>query len=222
MVAMGIIGAGSAVIKPDKVVGVDPNKKLQEIFSDIEQFLRQHVQPELTAAQIMSMPVKIILPTVSMEEAGKIMIRYNLDGLLVAEKQELLGVIGKRDVDQARHHRLGHASVSGFMSRPVITIKPDMPFSEIQALMVRNNIGRLPVMNEAGQLLGIVSRTDVLKTLFDKSSLNAPAAQVSPSPRIENIRTHHLPVSLSYGADLGDGDAPPAANSDFWLHCYQS
>ena len=140
-----------------------------KILADIEKFLTENVEPELTAEKIMSMPAKMILPSVSMDEAGKIMIRYNLDGLLVAEEGKVVGVIGKRDVDQALHHKLGHAPVSGFMSRPVITISPDTAFSDIQSIMVRNNIGRLPVMSKTGELLGVVSRSDVLRILFNKT-----------------------------------------------------
>jgi len=158
----GHMGAGSAVVKK----GSDP----KAILKSIEKFLTETIEPELTAKRIMSMPIKMILPSVSMDEAGKIMIRYNLDGLLVAEEGRVLGVIGKRDVDQATHHKLGHAPVSGFMSRPVITISPDTTFSDVQTIMVRNNIGRLPVMSESDELLGVVSRADILKILFDKSS----------------------------------------------------
>ena len=153
-----------------------------DILAKAEEYLGKHIRPEPTAAQIMSMPAKMILPSVSMEEAGKIMIRYNLDGLLVVENGQVLGVVSKRDVDQAHHHKLGHARVSGFMSRPVITVEPGTPFSDIQSIMVRHNIGRLPIMSKDGQLLGVVSRSDVLRILFDKSSagesLNTKTTQV--------------------------------------------
>ena len=151
----------------------------------------------MTAAQIMSMPAKMILPSVSMEEAGKIMIRYNLDGLLVVEDGKVLGVVSKRDVDQAHHHKLSHARVSGFMSRPVITVEPGTTFSEIQSIMVRNNIGRLPIMSKDGQLLGVVSRSDVLRILFDKSS-DDESLDKKPGPiKLSKTQVSSSTLSLS-------------------------
>ncbi len=156
----GHAGAASAVVKGEQKLTP------AEILSDIEHFLRKNIQPELTAVQIMSAQVKMILPRISMEEAGKIMIRHDIDGLLIVEEGKILGVISKRDVDQAQHHQLGHASVLGFMSRPVISVKADTTFSEIQSILIRNNIGRVPVLDDNGHLLGIVSRGDILQALF--------------------------------------------------------
>ena len=78
----------------------------------------------------------------------------------------MVGVVSRRDIDQAAHHKLGHAPVQGFMSRPVITISPDTTLGEIQAVMVQEDIGRLPVMDQDGRLMGIVSRREVLHTLY--------------------------------------------------------
>lgn len=186
-------GAASAVIKP-----IDKNNPAAAaILNNIEEFLQKNVQPELTAVQIMTVPAKMILPSVSMEEAGKIMIRHDLDGLLVAEGGEILGVISKRDVDQAQHHQLEHAPVSGFMSRPVITVKPGTTLSEIQSILTTNNIGRVPVLNSAGKLLGLVSRSDILQALFSKSpfvhQISSTNDALSETEDIEEVRTlQHL------------------------------
>jgi tRNA nucleotidyltransferase (CCA-adding enzyme) len=152
-------GAASAVAK-----GID----LETVLSRIEHLVREFVHPEVKAAEIMTTPVRTVLPGVSMDEASRIMIRYGLDGLLVAENDKVEGVISRRDIDQATHHKLGHAPVVGFMSRPVISIAPDTPLGEIQAIMVSQDIGRLAVMDERGKLVGLVSRNDVLEKLFGR------------------------------------------------------
>ncbi len=190
-------GAASAVIKP---MNKDDSSGAA-ILNNIEQFLHKTVRPELTAVQIMSVPAKMILPSVSMEEAGKIMIRHDLDGLLVAEEGEILGVISKRDVDQAHHHQLDHAPVSGFMSRPVITVKPGTTLSEIQSILTTNNIGRVPVLNSAGKLLGLVSRSDILQALFSTSPFvhqpslaNDSLNEVEDAEEIRTLQNLHDPL----------------------------
>ena len=48
------------------------------------------------------------------------------------------------------------------MTRPAITISPDAPVPEAARIMYDRRVKRLPVVNAAGHLLGIVSRADVL------------------------------------------------------------
>jgi tRNA nucleotidyltransferase (CCA-adding enzyme) len=165
-------GAASAVVKDGTV---------EQVAARVEQLLREQVKPEKTAAEIMTAPVRTIKARTTMEEAGRIMLRYALDGLIVAEGDDIQGVISRRDIDQATHHKLSHAPVQGFMSRPVITIGTNTPLSEIQRLMVHEDIGRLPVISEDGHLLGLVTRRDLLKTLYGTedvhdSILQAPDA----------------------------------------------
>jgi tRNA nucleotidyltransferase (CCA-adding enzyme) len=153
----GHTGAASAVVKDGNV---------DQVAGKVEELLREQVKPEKVAAQIMTAPVRTIKAKTTMEEAGRIMLRYGLDGLIVAEGDEVQGVISRRDIDQAAHHKLSHAPVQGFMSRPVINIGPETPLSEIQRLMIHEDVGRLPVMGEDGHLLGLVTRREVLRTLY--------------------------------------------------------
>ena len=141
---------------------------LDEVIQKIEAFLKEKIKPFVTAESIMSAPVKTVYPNTTMEEAGKVMLRYGHSGLPVVDGLEMVGVISRRDVDKALQHNLGHAPVKGYMSRNVITTAVDTPLSEIQQTMIKNNIGRLPVVRHA-RLVGIVSRSDVLKTLHGES-----------------------------------------------------
>ena len=48
------------------------------------------------------------------------------------------------------------------MSQPVITIHPEVPVQEAIALMTKEGIRRLPVVDKRGQLMGIVTNLDLL------------------------------------------------------------
>lgn len=146
--------AASAVVK---------NRTMEEVIADIINIMEDIINPGLIAADIMSSPVKTIPVSVSMEEAGSIMLRYGHTGMPVVDGQKTIGIISRRDVDKARIHGLGHAPVKGFMTSDVRFVLASTPVVEIQRLMIEEDIGRLPVM-EDGKLLGIVSRTDILRT----------------------------------------------------------
>ncbi|PSF35447.1 hypothetical protein C7H19_16845 [Aphanothece hegewaldii CCALA 016] len=116
----------------------------------------------------MSSPVRTIRPETTIEQAQRILFRYGHSGLsVVSETDQLVGIISRRDLDLALHHGFSDAPVKAYMTRNLKTITPDTPLSNIEALMVTYDLGRLPVV-ENGQLVGIVTRTDVLRELYQE------------------------------------------------------
>ncbi|MBW4443112.1 MAG: CBS domain-containing protein [Plectolyngbya sp. WJT66-NPBG17] len=121
-----------------------------------------HINPEQSARELMSSPVRTIRPETTIEEAQKILLRYGHSGLPIVEDDRLVGMISRRDVEIAAHHGLKTMPVEKVMATQVRMIEPFTPLSEIRSLMGTYDIGRLPVVDR-GQLVGIVTRTDVLR-----------------------------------------------------------
>ncbi|MBR8831375.1 MAG: Poly(A) polymerase I [Chroococcopsis gigantea SAG 12.99] len=146
-----------------------------------------------TARDLMSSPVRTIRPKTTIEQALKILLRYGHSGLSVVDGDDrLVGMVGRRDLDLALHHGLGHAPVKGHMTRDPKTITVETPSDEIQRLMNTYDLGRLPVL-QSGQLVGIVTRKDILRHL---------GRQSHPSPTTEPLLSGLLP-------SLGQRLAPP-------------
>lgn len=140
------------------------NADVEAITSELLGVVREMVRPSLLVGDIMASPVKSVTQEVAVSEANQIMLRYGHRGLPVVADGGLIGMISRRDVEKAFRHNLGHSPVKGYMSRKVLTVSQNTPVTEVQTLLIENNIGRLPVVDN-GHLIGIVSRTDVLKTL---------------------------------------------------------
>jgi len=73
--------------------------------------------------------------------------------------------------------------------RPVITIGPDETVSVAIQKLVENNIGALPVCNDKGKLLGIISERDILKEYFQRSS----AIGIT---RVQDVMTKYVAVGI--------------------------
>ncbi|WP_088893076.1 CBS domain-containing protein [Leptolyngbya ohadii] len=139
----------------------EPEKTFQQIVDR----LRQQIPHPTTAREMMSSPVRTIRPETTIGEAQRILLRYGHAGLSVVDAEgQLVGIISRRDIDIALHHGFSHAPVKGYMTTNLRTITPDATLPEIEALMTTFDIGRLPVL-EKGQLVGMVTRTDVLRQL---------------------------------------------------------
>ncbi|GAX35156.1 polynucleotide adenylyltransferase region [Nodularia sp. NIES-3585] len=140
---------------------VNPQETLQQILDGI----KASIPHPPTARDLMSSPVRTIRPETTISQAQSILLRYGHSGLSVVDTQgKLVGIISRRDIDIALHHGFSHAPVKGYMATKVKTITPDTILPQIESLMVTYDIGRLPVL-ENGQLVGIVTRTDVLRQL---------------------------------------------------------
>lgn len=200
-------GAGSAVVKTDDV---------DDVVARIISCLEGSVSPEKTASEIMTSPVRTVPPTVSMDEASRIMIRYGQDGLVVTDEGKVVGVVSRRDIDQATHHRLGHAPVNGFMSRPVLTIQPRTPLSKIQETMVKEDIGRLPVLDDEDKLVGLVSRHDVLRILYGPKLGGKPSGSSGSAVDEGEWAPAGSSKRATVSADLGNKLKTTAA-STLWL-----
>jgi len=181
-------GGGHSSAASLSLRGVDPQAILDQILTAI---VSQIPHPP-TARELMSSPVRTIRPETTISEAQRILLRYGHSGLsVVNERDELVGIISRRDIDLALHHGFSHAPVKGYMSGNLKTITPETLLSEIERLMVTYDVGRLPVL-EKGQLVGIVTRTDVLRQWHQTSQQKSPTMTDS-SALILNLRDRLAP-----------------------------
>lgn len=148
--------AASAKIEKEEVI--------QNFKERLINTLKSSIRVKIFARDIMSFPVKVISADKKIKDAKKMLEKFRLKGMPVTKGKKIIGMITTIDIRKAMKYRYDHASVKGYMSRSVITIKPDTPVHVIQGIMFEKKIGRLPVMKNR-KLVGIVTRTDVLKSV---------------------------------------------------------
>ncbi|SPF35417.1 CBS domain pair family protein [Candidatus Desulfosporosinus infrequens] len=151
--------AASATIK---------DAKLPIILKQLRLAIQSRANRPHLVRDMMSYPVKTVPPEMLLGEVEQILLRYGHTGVPVTKDGRLVGIISRRDVDKAIKHGLQHAPVKGFMTTKVTTVDVEASLDEVQRLMVLHDIGRLPVIEE-GNLVGIVSRSDVLRLVHGGS-----------------------------------------------------
>jgi CBS domain-containing protein len=76
---------------------------------------------------------------------------------------DLVGMVTLDDASDVAEVERDAYRVGDVMSTDVKTVSPDADAMEALQHMQQNGVGRLPVVDEAGNLIGIVSRTDLLR-----------------------------------------------------------
>ena len=99
-------------------------------------------------------------------EAVKRMVDANVGSLLVREGAAIAGIVTERDYLR-RAALEGRADretpVREIMSSPLVVATPDTPIDECMALMTERRIRHVPVVDEDGDVVGLVSIGDVVK-----------------------------------------------------------
>ncbi|MBS1173801.1 MAG: putative signal-transduction protein with domain [Proteobacteria bacterium] len=128
-----------------------------------------------TAAQILkSKPdqtLYAIAPEASVYDAVQLMAAKNIGALLVTEDEKIVGIISERDYAR-KIVLLGRSSketvARDIMTTPVMYVRPDQTNEECMALMTDNRLRHLPVIDDAGKLIGIVSIGDLVKDIISE------------------------------------------------------
>lgn len=196
-------GGGHAVAAAASVKGTP----LAEVKERLVQLLTTHYRPTLLAQDVMTRPVKAIDVHTTIAEAGQRMTNYGLNVFpILDEKERYAGVVSRELIQKALFHRLGKRPVRDIMQTDAYQATPETAFHDIEATMIERNQRFVPVVKGA-KVLGVITRTDLLRTLHDdvlKSarlrSRAAPGQETvagGPHRNIQGLLRNRLPRRLA-------------------------
>lgn len=131
----------------------------------------------------MARGVVTVDPSTSFKTCMRLMRMHGVGSLPVVSQGRLVGIITVTDLMfrefrptmRDRFDRNGHIdkelSAATVMSRNVVAITPDAPLVAAVRLMFERQINQLPVVDADGRLVGIISRSDILR-VFLRSDLS--------------------------------------------------
>jgi tRNA nucleotidyltransferase (CCA-adding enzyme) len=157
--------ASAALIRKEEHSFGEDMPLIDAVKAELLRILPGHIRPAITVAQMMSRKPQLISPDTPASEVARKMQRHGYEGYPVVENGQVVGLITRRAVDRALAHKLDKTAASLMMAGEV-TIQPGDSIEHFQNLMIDTGWGQIPVVDpESGEIIGIVTRTDLIQTL---------------------------------------------------------
>ncbi len=147
----------------------------------------------MKALDIMQKKVYFVTPDASLLDASKLIFGKSHMGLPVVsgKSRKLVGFITDQDIisqcfptikeyiEDTAHEQNFSAmekkfkqimklKVKDVMSKRPVSVKKDFPLLKIESMMKLKEIARLPVIDEKGRLIGILTKRDIFRALIGK------------------------------------------------------
>jgi len=146
------------------------DKTLIQAEEDLNTFLLSRINFERLAKDMMTAPAIHISPEATIREASDTLTSYNISALMgIDENRTLKGYISRQMVDRAIFLGLEMRPVKEYMNVEFYHVEPETTLNRIQDLIIANKVRILPVLQDS-QLIGVITRTDLLNILIERSS----------------------------------------------------
>jgi len=144
----------------------------------------------MTLESIMTRHVVTVGMDDSLETVQSLFDRYKFHHVVVLDECRVVGVLSDRDllknispfVGKPTERAIDAASirkrVHQVMTRHVVTAKPDMPAGDATLMMLNSRVSCLPVLDDHGACVGIVTARDMLRWALAHLSDNACPAKL--------------------------------------------
>ncbi len=143
--------------------------ELHEAVEMLKITLREHIKPVRFVREIMNSPAKYIDVGANFNDALEYTLKHNLNHMPVAKNGKAVGILSRKEILQGIKHGLTNEPISLLMQVEMETVSPDTPFRVAEDIMISYNQKLLPV-EEKGKLIGVVTRTDLLRLMHEESA----------------------------------------------------
>lgn len=140
----------------------------------------------------MTSPAVTVTGDVPFQDALKLMQERRFRRLpVVDDKGRLVGIVAERDLLYASpspatslsvwelNYLLSKVTVKGLMTKEVVTTTPDTTIEDAARLMLDKGIGGLPVVDEDNHPIGMITETDIFKTLVEMFAGGLPGVRLT-------------------------------------------
>jgi CBS domain-containing protein len=183
--------------------------------------------------EVMTTEVMTVGPDAGLKAAARLMIDNGISGLPVVDDDgTLVGIITEADFlsrearrSHRRYRRLLEAifgerepqpagdTVGDAMTRHPIVVDPDTRVAEAAREMADRGIKRVPVVDEGGKLVGIVSRADIMRLFTRPDAAIATQIRDDVAGRVLLIDPERVSVGVAEGVVRLGGSVPTRSDA---------
>lgn len=174
----------------------------------------QELMYELRIEEIMTRPVITVAPYASMRQAKEVMRSRRISGLPVVDSEGMVGIVSVEDVICWLEQGAIESTVADWMTRRVYTVRSDEPAVQAINRFSSYKVGRLPVVDREGRLVGIVTPGNIihqvlrmLDALYREEEVHWPKA----GGTLDELMSDRTTVVLRYNVAAGDFQKAGAA-----------
>lgn len=135
-------------------------------YQDVREFLEPQVHKELCPTTELSKVMSTLVPIVTQGQTLEEVDRYFQESSalpVVDDDYRCVGVYTKSDKDRAPDGL--KSTVGEVMSSPAVTLSPEKTVMDAAILMLKKKVHKIPIVGDNGQVLGMVTRSDIYHML---------------------------------------------------------
>ena len=171
---------------------------------------------ELKVGEVMTPDPATVTPDTPMSDVLELFRHKRISGAPVLENNQLAGLVSIEDLLRCLQKSDLDTDTRHYMSTNVLTIKDTDPVIEALKLFVNSHYGRLPVLNNAGNLTGILTKGDITSGILKAMQHDYQEEEVRryrASHLFEDIESDRSSLILRYNIKQGDFTHGGAASS---------
>ena len=172
----------------------------------------------LKNSEVMSSSLKTLSPDHSMQDVLVAMRENRISGIPIVDDDShaLLGMVSTEDLIKCLANQDIHANLTKYMSTNLVTVNSFDYLTEALKLFTRTGLGRLPVLDENGSLVGIITKGDVtygLLRALEHDYIEEEVRRYRASHLFEDIESDRSSLILRYTIEHYDFTHGGAASS---------
>ena len=165
-IAQALGGAGHTMAAAASIKGLT----LVEVDQQLQELLQQQAKTWLPIRKLMTAPVRTVEQGTVIKQTERLMTQYEVNALPVLDShKQCIGLVTREAVQKALYHKLFGQPVEHIMLQDIFLAQADTPFEDVQEHMVERNQRIVPIL-EQGNVIGIFSRTDLLRVLHQEAT----------------------------------------------------
>ncbi|MBA3611411.1 MAG: CBS domain-containing protein [Nitrospirales bacterium] len=143
---------------------IAPSSSLQARLYEQVDSVTQSTRAKILAREIMSSPVLTLPGTASLSQAWEVVHTQRFRHIpILGADDTVVGMLSDRDL--FRSTKQVDTPIQNLVSHPVLVASPDAELRAMARVLLEERIGALPIVSEAGGLVGMITRSDILRVL---------------------------------------------------------